>query len=149
VDGLHFGLRLLDVSLLRVGRERPVCVVAVAGVVFAGKAMDFADDLLEVGFQGEVGTASATTARAWSWSSTHWWAEPKAAPDFWRRTWYPRPENWLRHVNHPQNEDEPAALRRCVQRGCPFDREPWVKQIARKYDLEYTLRPRGHPKTHE
>ncbi|MBS3822048.1 MAG: hypothetical protein KGY81_09840, partial [Phycisphaerae bacterium] len=67
-------------------------------------------------------------------------------PDFWRRTWYNRPEDWLRYVNRPPTDDERAALRRCMQRGCPFGRERWVKQMAREYNLESTLRPRGRPK---
>lgn len=91
----------------------------------------------------------STTAEAWSWSSAHWWAVPASAPDFWDRRWKNRPEEWLRHVNRPQNEDELAALRRCVQRGCPFGREPWVKQMAREYSLESTLQPRGRPQTHQ
>jgi putative transposase len=88
----------------------------------------------------------ATSAEAWPWSSAHWWSEPDAAPDFWRRAWYNRPEDWLGFVNRPQNEKELAALRRCVKRGCPFGREAWVEQMARDYDLETTLRPRGRPR---
>lgn len=88
----------------------------------------------------------ATAAQDWLWSSAHWWAEPEAAPEFWRRDCYQRPQGWLDHVNRPQSEEELAALRRCMARGCPFGQAGWVKQIAREWGLESTLRPRGRPR---
>ncbi len=56
------------------------------------------------------------------------------------------PEDWADWVNRPQSEPELAALRRCVQRGRPFGREPWVRRFARQFGLGSTLRPRGRPR---
>lgn len=69
----------------------------------------------------------ATPAEAWPWSSACWWAQTGAASDFSQRLCYNRPEAWLMYVNRAQDEDEQAALCRCVQRGCPFRHESWVK----------------------
>ena len=58
-----------------------------------------------------------------------------------------RPSRWLDWVNRPQTEAELAAVRRSVQRGTPFGSDAWVKRKASRLDLEYTLRPRGRPRT--
>jgi putative transposase len=57
-----------------------------------------------------------------------------------------RPRRWVDWVNEPQTEAEVAALRRCVQRGCPYGDEDWSQSAVRALDLETTLRPRGRPK---
>ena len=59
-----------------------------------------------------------------------------------------RPSRWRQMVNRPQNEAELEALRRCVQRGRPYGNDRWVRRVARRHDLETTLRPRGRPKGH-
>ena len=33
-----------------------------------------------------------------------------------------------------------------ARRGVPFGDETWVESVAKKYDLESTMRPRGRPK---
>lgn len=58
----------------------------------------------------------------------------------------PRPADWLKIVNQPQTEAELAALRRCVNRGCPFGDPEWAIETADKLGLNSTLRVRGHPK---
>jgi len=58
----------------------------------------------------------------------------------------PRPGNWVDLVNEPQTESELAALRHCVQRGCPYGNEAWAAMTAKQLGLESTLRPRGRPK---
>jgi putative transposase len=95
-----------------------------------------------------VRSGLATSAEDWAWSSARWWAKVEAAPAFWRREWFARPADWLEQVNRPQRDEELAALRRCVRRGRPFGRELWVKQMARQWGLESTLRPRGRPRKH-
>jgi putative transposase len=55
-------------------------------------------------------------------------------------------EDWASLVNQPQSPKELEALRRCIQRGCPLGREEWVKQVARQWGLDSTLRPRGRPR---
>jgi hypothetical protein len=65
----------------------------------------------------------------------------------WLSAWpLPRPRRWVEWVNEPQTEGELAALRRCVQRGCPYGDDDWVEQTARELGLETTLRPRGRPR---
>ena len=57
-----------------------------------------------------------------------------------------RPNDWLSFVNEPQTEAELTALRRCVNRGCPFGDSNWVKATAEQLGLNSTLRRRGRPK---
>jgi putative transposase len=51
-----------------------------------------------------------------------------------------------RLVNEVQTEGELDALRRSVQRGCPFGDEVWQQRTAKQLGLEFTLRPRGRPR---
>jgi putative transposase len=89
-----------------------------------------------------------TSAERWPWSSLHWWSTPATAPAFWQRDAVRRPANWLMLVNHPETDEELAALRQSVQRGTPFGSEAWVRQVAKEWSLESTLRPRGRPRRH-
>ena len=61
-----------------------------------------------------------------------------------------RPSNgfWVEEVNVPHTEAELWALRRAVNRGCPFGDGFWSDQIACRLGLESTLRPHGRPKKH-
>jgi len=59
------------------------------------------------------------------------------------------PSDWRAVVNRAQNQKEVDALQRCMRRGCPFGREPWVRQMARDARLASTLRPPGRPKKTE
>ena len=61
----------------------------------------------------------------------------------------PRRPGWVEHVNAPHTEAELSALRRSVQRGCPFGASSWCDQMVRRLGLESTLRPRGRPKRHQ
>ena len=58
----------------------------------------------------------------------------------------PQGPGWIEHVNEPQTDAELAALRRCLQRGCPFGEEAWCDRMVRRLGLESTLRSRGRPK---
>ncbi|TWU48926.1 Transposase IS200 like protein [Rubripirellula tenax] len=57
-----------------------------------------------------------------------------------------RRPDWIGWVRRTLSDRELERLRWCVQRGSPFGGEAWVESIARRYDLESTLRPRGRPK---
>ena len=90
----------------------------------------------------------ATSARSWPWSSAHVRDRAASADDI------PLidppgglPDDWLQLVNRPQSQTELDAMRKSIQRGAPFGREPWVRQMARQWGLESTLRPPGRPKT--
>jgi alkylhydroperoxidase family enzyme len=60
-----------------------------------------------------------------------------------RRWLFDKEDDWLEIVNQPQGEAELAAVRRCVNRGCPYGDANWIAQTARSRGLESTLRPRG------
>ena len=84
-------------------------------------------------------------AEQWTWSS------------IWRRQYHrgvatlsnwpvERPADWVDFVNEPQTQDELEALRRCVNRGCPFGEDSWQKAMVEQLGLGYTLRPCGRPR---
>ena len=54
-----------------------------------------------------------------------------------------RPSDWLEFVNEPQTPGELEALRRSVNRCCPFGEEDWQQEVMKELDLEATMRPRG------
>jgi putative transposase len=58
----------------------------------------------------------------------------------------PLPADWPGYVNAPQTEAELEALRRSVQRGCPFGSPAWQQTMAARLGLGHTLRPHGRPK---
>jgi putative transposase len=89
----------------------------------------------------------ARRAEQWRWGSLWRMTSGDRAARSWLSAWpLPRPRRWVDLVNEPQTEAELAALRRCVQRGCPYGEDAWVEQTARELGLETTLRPRGRPR---
>ncbi len=86
-------------------------------------------------------------AEQWRWSSLwrriHGDDQPRKLLSCWP---VPMPENWVEHVNVAQTEGEVEALRRSVQRGCPFGSATWQKPLAARLGLAHTLRPLGRPK---
>ena len=46
-------------------------------------------------------------------------------------------------VNTPLSDEELKAVRLSAQRGKPWGDEDWVESIARRLNLESTMRPRG------
>ena len=88
-------------------------------------------------------------AEDWRWSSLHRWkngtAEEKSLLSPWPLSRLPR---WIEHVNAAQTEAELVALRRSIERGCPFGDGAWHERTVRRLGLETTLRPRGRPKMH-
>jgi putative transposase len=89
-------------------------------------------------------------AEQWRWSSA-WRREcGDAAAKQLLSAWpLPRPADWRRIVHEAQTESELEAVRRCVRRGCPFGSERWCKNTAIRLGLEFTLRPRGRPRTRD
>ena len=39
-----------------------------------------------------------------------------------------------------------AAIRRLQRHGLPYGDENWVRRLAKKLDLDLTIRPRGRPR---
>jgi len=54
-----------------------------------------------------------------------------------------RPADWLDFVNEPQSDEEFAALRRSVNRRCPFGDDEWQEQVVKELGLESTTRDPG------
>lgn len=85
-------------------------------------------------------------AEDWRWGSLwRWLQKPEPVPRLLSPWPIPRSPNWGGRVNQPLSEQELAAVRRCVQRGCPLGDAAWVRSAARKFGLEPTMRPRGRP----
>jgi REP-associated tyrosine transposase len=81
----------------------------------------------------------------WPWSSLALFRQAE------RPAWYSpgpvsRGRDWLSYVAQPQTDVELVALRRSVQRGCPYGGERWQASTIAKLGLETTVRPRGRPR---
>ncbi len=89
-------------------------------------------------------------AEDWRWGSLWRWSKgthsDKALISPWpvRRT-----PHWMDYVNEPQTENELAAIRKSVRRGCPMGDESWSKKIVARLGLESTLRPQGRPRKNQ
>lgn len=91
-----------------------------------------------------------TRAEEWAWSSLHHRLRKDEIATNVLSEWpVARPRLWLSHLQQPQSEAELADLRRSVARGSPFGNSAWIERIAKKLDLETTLRPRGRPRKSE
>ena len=86
-------------------------------------------------------------AQNWRWGSLWRYHQSDAKAKTLLSDWpVVRPRNWLDRVNRADSPQELAALRRSVQRGCPFGSEVWQVRTAKRLALESTLRPRGRPR---
>jgi len=86
-------------------------------------------------------------AEQWRWSSLWRRLHGDDQPGTFLAPWpLPCPADWVERVNEPETESELQALRRSVQRGCPFGGTGWQQQMAARLGLAHTLRPRGRPK---
>ena len=89
------------------------------------------------------------TARAedWRWGSlSRWLQRPEPEPKLLSPWPIPRLPNWVSRVNEPLSESELNAIRICANRGAPLGDEGWVESIARRLNLESTMRPRVRPR---
>ena len=86
-------------------------------------------------------------AEQWRWSSLWRWLQ-KAEPEPRLLSPWPisRLPKWADRVNQALSDQELKAIRRSVQRGAPLGDECWVESIARRLNLESTMRPRGRPR---
>ena len=86
-------------------------------------------------------------AEQWRWGSLLRWLRNSAEDRKLLSAWpIPRQSGWLDHVNQPQTETELTAVRRSVNRGCPFGGETWAAKAIRRLSLESTIRPHGRPR---
>jgi len=87
-------------------------------------------------------------AEDWRWGSLYRWVQSSEPRPRLLSPWpLPRSANWIRRVNEPLVDKELNAVRWSIRRGSPFGQANWVELIARRLDLESTLRARGRPKT--
>ena len=85
-----------------------------------------------------------SSAEMWRWGSLwRWLQSPEPDPKVLSSWPIPRLSNWVARVNEPLTQAELDAVRLYAQRGRPLGDEGWVESIARRLDLESTLRPRG------
>ncbi len=75
-----------------------------------------------------------------------WLQKPEPKPKILSPWPVRRHPNWLEHVNKPLGDAELASIRKCARRDQPFGEDSWIESVARKFNLESTLRPRGRPR---
>ena len=85
-------------------------------------------------------------AEHWRWGSLWRWTQSNEPEPELFSTWpLRRQPDWVNRVNTPLSAKELEVIRRSVNRGSPYGQETWVESIARRFDLEMTIRPRGRP----
>jgi putative transposase len=57
-----------------------------------------------------------------------------------------RPGNWIALLNEDQDGSQERSVRASITRNRPLGREKWVQAVAKRYDLEHTLRQPGRPR---
>lgn len=56
------------------------------------------------------------------------------------------PNNWYSYINSQEKDIDTQSIRNCINRQSPLGDENWKYMVAKKYNLESTLNPRGRPK---
>lgn len=86
-------------------------------------------------------------AEDWRWGSLYRWTRSSEPLPKILSAWpIPRTPRWRQRVNTPLEDKELARVRWAIRRGSPFGELNWVESVARRLDLESTLRPRGRPR---
>jgi putative transposase len=86
-------------------------------------------------------------AEDWKWGSLwRWLAKPEPKPKLLCPWPVSRLPEWSQRVNDALSEKELERVRRSIKRGSPYGEQNWIEVIARRFELESTLRPRGRPK---
>ncbi len=57
-----------------------------------------------------------------------------------------RQRKWAEKVHRPLEEANLAAIRRSSATGLPYGGAAWVKRLAKRLDLDLTIRPPGRPR---
>jgi putative transposase len=57
-----------------------------------------------------------------------------------------RKRKWSEKVHDPLPESTLASIRRSNTTGLPYGNPAWVEKLAKKLDLDLTIRPRGRPR---
>ena len=86
-------------------------------------------------------------AEDWRWGSLYRWLQSSEPLPRLLSPWpLARSANWIRRVNEPLDDKQLDGIRWAIRRGSPLGQSNWVDSIARRLDLESTLRPRGRPR---
>ncbi|MEM9368097.1 MAG: hypothetical protein AAGD07_19050, partial [Planctomycetota bacterium] len=86
-------------------------------------------------------------AEDWRWSSLwRWLRKPEPDPKLLSAWPLARLPRWTDRVNEPLSDADLKAVRQSAQRGRPLGDEGWVESIARRLNLESTMRSRGRPR---
>jgi putative transposase len=84
---------------------------------------------------------------AWRWGSLFRWKHGLARQKVLLASWpVPRRAGWCEWVSTPLSDREIKRLQWSIARSAPFGQETWNESLARRYNLEMTMRPRGRPK---
>ena len=57
-----------------------------------------------------------------------------------------RHRRWAQKVHAGIDDDQLQEIRRSGATGLPFGSPDWVKRLAKRLDLDLTIRPRGRPR---
>jgi putative transposase len=86
-------------------------------------------------------------AEQWRWGSLWRWLKKSEPNPKLLSPWpLPRLPGWVARVNESLTKQELDAVRLSAQRGKPLGDVGWVESIARRLNLESTMRPRGRPR---
>ena len=61
----------------------------------------------------------------------------------------PKPENWPTLLNLRTASQEMRRIQQSASRGAPYGSPAWTGTVAKQFNLEDTLRPRGRPRRGE
>jgi putative transposase len=88
-------------------------------------------------------------AEQWRWSGLWRRANGAAATEELPLIDWPveRSRNWVAMVNRDLADAQIEAIQTCVARDRPLGSETWVRRIAARLGLEFTLRGPGRPRT--
>lgn len=83
----------------------------------------------------------------WPYGSLFRWLSGTAQEKRLLSTWpIARHRNWVQCVTMALSDKELKRLHWSRTRGCPFGEDTWVESVAKRFDLEMTMRPRGRPR---
>ena len=89
-------------------------------------------------------------AEDWQWGSLwRWLQKPEPDPKLLSPWPLPRLPRWTERVNASLTKGELSAIRNSVNRGKPLGNHEWAKAIAKRLNLESTMRSRGRPRVRD
>jgi putative transposase len=89
--------------------------------------------------QNPIRAGLSSTVRDWHWSSLQrpQFVDPSPLGD---------EREWLESLDAPMREDHLVTVRECVNRQRPFGKVGWQAEMASRFGLASTMRPRGRPR---